>query len=131
MTESILFGTVFGSDRSEPTKSGVEDRLKYRARVYLGSGICIVFDENPAGELVPADWARSSFGEPVFEAAMADDVFAGETDEEVIRTDARSVAMTVFSGVKALAADGAFRCRVEVKLVDRGYCQEEPLRFGR
>lgn len=37
------------------------------------------------------------WGVPAFEVAMANDVFAGNTDEEVRRAGASSVAMTVFS----------------------------------
>lgn len=82
-----------------------------------------IFEEHPACELVPACWARPSIGEPGFEATMADDVFARETE-------ARRVAMTVVGGFVVLAADGAVLCRVEVKWVDRGYGQQEPLRFA-
>lgn len=62
---------------------------------------------------------------------MTDDVFAGETEEKARRADARRIIIIVVSGVEFLAAGGAVFCRVEVKWIDRGYCQEEPLRFAR
>lgn len=64
---------------------------------------------------------------------MADDVFAlfaGETEEKARRGDARRVAMIVVGRVKDPVAGGAVLWRVEVKWVDRGYGQEEPLRFA-
>lgn len=61
---------------------------------------------------------------------MADDVFAGETEEKARRADARRVAVVVIGRVEDPVASGAVLRRVEVKWVDGGYGQEEPLRFA-